>query len=126
MRKVILLVVGACVGLGTLARAEDQPIRTTGWVSDEYCRAQHNKPGGEDCVRKCLQGGPDSRHPEGTPQRMVFVADKTRQVWVVKNPEILKGREGQHVRISGRVDEGQKTIRVTSAAVIGAAKQKEN
>jgi hypothetical protein len=98
--------------------SKPKSINTTGWVSDEACGASHTKPGGEDCVKKCLRGGAHIGHPEWKPQRMVFVTDAEKKIWVVTNPESLKGFEGKHVQIKGQLNVSRKTLRVTSAAAI--------
>jgi hypothetical protein len=88
----------------------------TGWVSDEACGGSHMKPGGEDCVRKCLRGGEGVGHPEWKPQKMVFVIDGSKRILVVENPEALSGREGLHVRVVGRADSKNnlKVLKVSS------------
>ncbi len=96
--------------------AKNKSITATGWVSDESCGALHTKPGGEDCVLKCLRGGAHVGHPEWKPQRMVFVADDGQKIWVVVNPKALKGLEGKHVTITGQLNSATKTLRVTSAS----------
>jgi len=111
----IALTVGAAMALVLSGKAEDKPANLTGWVSDEACGAAHTKPGREDCVRKCLRGGASVGHPEWKAQRMVFVADPDGEIWIVENPEALKGREGGHVSISGRIDRKAKTVRVGEA-----------
>ena len=98
--------------------AEDKPSTVTGWVSDEACGAKHTKSGGADCVRKCLRGGASVGHPEWKPQRMVFVADADGQIWVVDNPDALKGHEGEHVIVTGRMDSKAKTLRVEEAKAV--------
>jgi hypothetical protein len=69
-----------------------------GWVSDSACGAKHTKPGGENCVKKCIRGG-GSAHPEWKAQKMVFVADSDGRVWAVANPSALEGFEGKHVTV---------------------------
>lgn len=120
MKKHVLLIVAACitVQLAIAVTAKTKSINLTAWVSDEACGAAHTKPGGEDCVLKCLRGGADIGHPEWTPQRMVLVTDKGHKTWVVENPEALKGLEGKHVTIAGQLDQTRKTVRVTSASEI--------
>jgi len=90
-------------------------INVTGWVSDEACGAEHTKPGGEDCVKKCLMGGAHVGHPEWKAQRMVFVTDAGQKIWIVANPETLKGFEGQHVQITGQLNVARRIVRVTTA-----------
>jgi hypothetical protein len=94
--------------------AKQRNITATGWVSDEACGAEHTKPGGEDCVRKCLMGGAHVGHPEWKPQRMVFVTDAGKKIWIVTNPESLKGFEGKHVQIKGQLNATKKIVRVTT------------
>jgi hypothetical protein len=121
-RILVALTVGA-LALAPSGNAEDKPADVTGWVSDEACGAAHTKPGREDCVRKCLRGGASVGHPEWKAQRMVFVADPDGQIWIVENPEALKGYEGGHVHISGRIDRKAKTVRVAETK---AMKEDEN
>jgi hypothetical protein len=98
----------------TLVMAADRDQTMSGWVSDAACGVKHTQPGGADCVRKCLKGGQDIGHPEWTPQKMVFVADADKMVWVVTNPAALKGQEGLQVRITARVDAGKDSLRVVN------------
>ncbi len=101
--------------------AKTKPLTVTGWVSDEGCGALHTKPGGEDCVLKCLKGGAHVGHPEWNPQRMVFVTDAGHKIWVVVNPEALKGLEGKRVKITGHLNKATKTVRVTTASEVKTA-----
>jgi hypothetical protein len=100
------------------ASAKSKSITVTGWVSDENCGALHTKPGGQDCVLKCLRGGAHVGHPEWKPQRMVFVTDEGQKIWVVVNPKALKGFEGKHVTITGYLHAASKKIRVTTASEV--------
>ena|SRR5258708_4607563 len=97
-----------------LVMAADRDQTMSGWVSDAACGAKHTQPGGAGCVRKCLKGGQDIGHPEWTAQKMVFVADGDKMVWVVTNPDALKGQEGLHVRITARVDAAKDSLRVVN------------
>jgi hypothetical protein len=122
--SLVALLIGAAMALTPSGNGEDKPASVTGWVSDEACGAAHTKPGREDCVRKCLRGGASVGHPEWKAQRMVFVADPDGQIWIVENPEALKGYEGGHVRISGRIDRKTKTVRVAEAETMKDEKPK--
>jgi hypothetical protein len=104
------LVLGICA---LAAVAGEKRAQVSGWVSDEGCGAKHVKPGGADCIRKCLRGGASVGHPEWKPQRMVLVEDVEKSVWVVQNPEALKDHEGEHVKIAAVVNAAQKSLRVT-------------
>jgi hypothetical protein len=113
-----LLLIAVCLMFSLNAGAsgsKEKRITTTGWISDEACGAEHTKPGGENCVRKCLRGGAHVGHPEWKPQRMVFVTDAGKQIWIVSNPDSLKGFEGQHVQIKGQVNAAKKTLWVATA-----------
>lgn len=66
-----------------------------GWVSDAKCGAKVNA----DCAKKCADAG----------EKLVFVnSDKT--VIPVTNPEALKGHEGHHVTVKGKLDKGMLTV----------------
>lgn len=123
MKKHTLLMAAVCLLLqfAITASAKTKPITVTGWVSDEGCGAQHTKPGGEDCVLKCLRGGAHVGHPEWKPQRMVLVTDEGHRIWVVLNPEALKGLEGKHVSITGQLNSATKKVRVTTASEVKTA-----
>lgn len=118
MKKTIVFTVAALLLLqaAIAGGAKTKSITATGWVSDEGCGALHTKPGGEDCVLKCLRGGAHVGHPEWKPQRMVFVADEGQKIWVVVNPKALKGLEGKHVTITGQLNSATKKLRVTTAS----------
>ena len=120
MKKPIVFMVAAMLlfQVAIAASAKTKSITVTGWVSDESCGALHTKPGGEDCVLKCLRGGAHVGHPEWKPQRMVFVADDGQKIWVVVNPKALKGFEGKHVTITGHLHATSKKIRVTTASEV--------
>jgi len=101
--------------------AKTKSVTVTAWVSDENCGALHTKPGGEDCVLKCLKGGAHIGHPEWKPQRMVLVTDEGQKIWVVLNPEALKGLEGKHVTVTGQLNSATKKFRVSTASEIKTA-----
>ena len=117
MKKAIPLMIAALFlfQIAITGSTKTKSITVTGWVSDEACGAMHTKPGGEDCVLKCLRGGAHVGHPEWKPQRMVFVTDEGHKIWVVVNPKALKGFEGKHVTITGQLNATTKKVRVTSA-----------
>ena len=109
MKAVVLILALLAAGV---SEAEKQDIRLTGWVSDESCGALHTKPGGEDCIQKCIKGA-EHMNPEWTPQRMVFVVDDDHAIWFVENPDALKGYEGKHLTVSGTLDSEKKSVYVT-------------
>ena len=113
------------LALASPAIAREKTARATGWVSDENCGAEHTKPGGAGCIRKCMKGGQDIGHPEWKPQRAVFVSDADKKVWIVQNPEAMRGREGEHVKLTGRFDAARNSVRVVEVALAGS-QEKEN
>ena len=117
--RILFLVAASLIScLSIASSAKTKSITVTGWVSDQACGAAHTKPGGEDCVRKCLRGGAHVGHPEWKAQRMVLVTDKEQKIWVVENPEALKGFEGRHVNITGQLNAAKKTVRIATASEV--------
>jgi hypothetical protein len=82
-----------------------------GWVSDEKCGAKGANAKGAACAAKCVKGG----------EKIVFVNDKDKKVWNVKNPETLQDHVGHHVKLSAHVyPEGD--IHVMSVSMAGKKK----
>lgn len=111
VRRIVLLLICSFGALG-LASAQQKDASRAGWISDEGCGAQHTKPGGADCVKKCWRGGASIGHPEWKPRRAVFVADGSKAVWMIENPEAVKDFPGAHVLLDGKFDSAKKTIHV--------------
>jgi hypothetical protein len=108
MRRQIVLLTLLVPWLATTAYA----VPLTGWISDESCGADHVKPGKESCVEKCLRGGASVGHPEWVPQRMVLVTDDGKTIWIVENPEALKGLAGRHVAVDATFHSRTRSVRV--------------
>ena len=107
MRK-ILFALAALALVSLLATASFAGDATTvnGWISDSKCGAKGANEGAAACTKKCLEGGAS----------IVVVTDKDQKVLTVKNPEALKGHEGHHVAVTGKV-EGD-SIQVDSAKML--------
>jgi len=86
----------------------------TGWVSDEKCGAANASADKADCAKKCIAAG----------QKIVFVTDKDKKVLNVQNPEVLKGHEGHHVKVSAHVDESAGSIHVMNVSMLGKTGKK--
>ena len=114
MRQMKHGLLGMVALAGALGMAADGERTMTGWVSDAGCGAKHTAPGGAGCVRKCLKGGQYIGHPEWTAQKMVLVTDDGKTIWVITNPDALKGQEGLHVRITARLDASKGSLRVVN------------
>jgi len=93
MRK-ILAVSALIVLLATAALAKNQ--RWTGYVSDAKCGAKVDAA----CANKCIEAG----------EKMVFVNDGDKAVIPVANPEALKGHEGHHVMVEGKLENNTLTV----------------
>ena len=109
---------GRCLFMLVALSAAMAAERMVGWVSDAGCGAEHTKPGGEDCVRKCIRGG-EHINPDWKPQKMILVAGDGKGRWTVENPVSLAGLEGKHVRVTAELHKG--SILVKSAEIIEEA-----
>ena len=107
----VLLFVCGLAALRSLS-AQQKSAPRAGWISDESCAAQHTKPGRADCVQKCWRGGASVGHPEWKPQRAAFVADDNHAIWIVENPEAVRGFPAAHVLLAGHFDSAKKTVHV--------------
>jgi hypothetical protein len=76
-----------------------------GWITDSKCGAKGANAGSEACTKKCLDEG----------GKMVVVTDNDQKILLVENPDALKGHEGHHVVVSGRVSGD--SIHVISASM---------
>jgi hypothetical protein len=89
--------------------------RIRGWVSDAACGAEHTKPGGEDCVKKCIRGG-EQINPAWKAQKMILVSEDGGSILVVENPRALAGLEGKHVLVAAQTHPA--SVRIISARII--------
>jgi hypothetical protein len=107
MRK-FLFTLAALALVSLLATASFAGDATTvnGWISDSKCGVKGAHEGAAECTKKCLEGGAS----------MVVVTDKDQKVLTVKNPAALKGHEGHHVAVTGKVDGD--SIQVDSAKML--------
>jgi hypothetical protein len=100
--KRIALTLLAVAFLASVSIAQDAPksaksgksTKLAGWVSDEKCGAKDVD--NADCVKKCAEAG----------SKLVFVSEKDKSVINVDNQDALKGHEGHHVRVTGKLDNG--------------------
>lgn len=94
--KKAMLVMFAFALMANVSFAKDKPkeIKMSGWVSDEKCGAKDID--NADCAKKCAQNG----------SKLVFVSEKDKSLINVDNEDALKGHEGHHVSVSGKLDNG--------------------
>jgi hypothetical protein len=85
---------------------DSSKTKMTGWVVDEKCGAKVANEKGSACAKRCIEGG----------QPVVFVDDKGQDVLKVANQDALKSHAGEHVTVSGSVDNGTLTVQNVSAA----------
>ncbi|HZI56277.1 MAG TPA: hypothetical protein VFF39_05855 [Verrucomicrobiae bacterium] len=105
--KRFLLALCAIALIGTVSQAKDSKPKETkmaGWVSDEKCGVKDID--NADCVKKCAEGG----------SKLVFVSEKDKSVINVDNQDALKGHEGHHVSVVGKLDNG--TLHVDKVAML--------
>ena len=97
MVQMYVQITGAVVVLLLAVAVMRADTKTTldGWVSDANCGAMVNAT----CAKACVQDG----------VRIVFVKSD-RTVLRVANPDALKGHEGDHVKVEGKVDNGVLTV----------------
>jgi len=110
-----LICVSLFFALGLSASTANEQL--AGWISDAACGASHTKPGGEGCVKKCIQGG-EHINPAWKPQKMVLVRDGDSEIWIVENPGSLQGLEGKHVRVSAEIHKDARSILIKSAEML--------
>ncbi|HEV7521081.1 MAG: hypothetical protein JWN42_389 [Candidatus Angelobacter sp.] len=97
MKRLLSVVFAVAFLTSTLCLAKDKAPKDTkmsGWVSDEKCGAKDIDNAA--CAKKCAEGG----------SKLVFVSEKDKSVINVDNPDALKGHEGHHVSVTGKLDNG--------------------
>ena len=96
--KKLLLVLFAVAFLTSASLAKDnkapKETKMSGWVSDEKCGLKDID--NADCAKKCAEAG----------SKLVFVSEKDKSILNVDNQDALKGHEGHHVSVAGKLDNG--------------------
>ena len=86
---------GTRKGADAPAAAAAKAQNFNGWISDEKCGARIDP----DCAKKCQEQG----------VKMVFVnADK--QIFPLSNQDAVKAFAGQHVNLTGKLENGILTV----------------
>ena len=114
MKRLLFVVFALAYLTSTLSLAKDKAPKDTkmsGWVSDEKCGAKDID--NADCAKKCAEGG----------SKLVFVSEKDKSVINVDNPDALKGHEGHHVSVTGKLDNG--TLHVDKLAMLNESGDKK-
>jgi hypothetical protein len=95
MKKVLLVCLGLAVLFFMIISVSVAADQTTvnGWVSDSKCGVKGANAGAEACTKKCLAAG----------AKVVVVTDSDQKVLTVDNPDALKGHEGHHIAVTGKI-----------------------
>jgi hypothetical protein len=89
--------------------ADMSAAKVSGYISDSKCGAMHNGSApNASCVKKCVDGGATA----------VFVDDAKKQVYTIDDPDVVKGHEGHHVAVIGKVDDSAKTIHIAKVSML--------
>lgn len=110
MKKLFVLVALFAMSSFALAASDENGTKNaktetvTGIVSDAKCGAANHDA---DCVKKCAEAG----------EALVIVNDKDKSVMSVKNPEVLKGHEGHHVKVKAQVN-ADNSLQITNVAMM--------
>ena len=95
MRKfLLLLLASALIVLAASVSFAGDAQTVNGWVSDSKCGVRGANADAAACTKKCIGAGASA----------VIVTDKDQKVLSVDNPDALKGHEGHHVAVTGRID----------------------
>jgi hypothetical protein len=68
----------------------------SGWITDAKCAPKVKA----DCAKKCAEAG----------EKLVFVDSDAKTILQVANQDALKGHEGHHVTVKGKLENGTLTI----------------
>jgi hypothetical protein len=109
MKKLLLVLFALTfvTSVTSISLAKDKAPKATkmsGWVSDEKCGAKDID--NADCAKKCAEAG----------SKLVFVSEKDKSILNVDNQDALKGHEGHHVSVTGKVDNG--TLHVDKVSML--------
>jgi hypothetical protein len=97
MTKRVLLIIGLIglyvISMTALAAAKD--ATWDGWISDSKCGAKGANAAHAACAKKCIDAG----------EKPVLVTDKDMKVVNIANPDAVKGHEGHHVQVTGKMND---------------------
>jgi hypothetical protein len=104
-----LFVVVLALSTMPVMAADMSGTKVSGYISDSNCAAKHNSSAPDAaCVAKCIGGG----------AKPVFVDDAKKSVYTIDDPDSVKDHYGHHVAVTGKVDDGAKTIHITNVAML--------
>jgi hypothetical protein len=98
-------VLGISLGLFSAAAYGQDVSGLHGWIEDGTAKT----PGtSSEAVRRSIVAG----------AKYVFVDDTSKNVWVIDDPEVVKGHEGHHVSIDGGIDKVAMTVHIGKVAML--------
>ena len=110
MKKLGFIVL-AFAFMASMSFAKDKAQKVTGYVTDAKCaKADKAGEGHAACAKKCIEGG----------EKAVLVTDTDKKVLNIENADAVKGHEGEHVTITGKVTGD--TVHVDKVSVVKAPK----
>lgn len=114
MKRIALMLLAATflVSVSMAKDAKPKATKMSGWVSDEKCGVKDID--NADCAKKCAEDG----------SKLVFVSEKDKSVLNVENQDALKGHEGHHVTVTGKLDNGTLHVDNVAMAKESGAKKK--
>jgi hypothetical protein len=106
MKKFLFVIMAiAFVATGSFAKdSKPKTVKMSGWVSNDKCGAKDIDNAA--CSKKCVGNG----------SKLVFVSEKDKSVINVDNEDALKGHEGHHISVIGKMDSGM--LHVDSVAML--------
>jgi hypothetical protein len=95
MKKLLLIciVLSLVLFMVTISSAGSKAETVNGYVSDSQCGVKGASADQAECTKKCVAKG----------AKLVVVTDGDQKVLAVDNPDTLKGHEGHHVAVTGKV-----------------------
>ena len=100
MKKMVYSLIGMCFLAVSLAEAQS---------GDAMKQDQMKQDNMNDNMAKAV-----SNSGKVSADGKMFTSDKDNKMWTVSNPEALKGHEGHHVTIKGKIDVAKNQIEITS------------
>lgn len=95
MKRLFPAITASVLLLATAAWAGNSTM--TGWIVDQKCGLKGAHAGAKACSESCIKGGSPA----------VFVSDAKKEVIPINNQDAVKGHEGDHVKVTGSVTDGQ-------------------
>jgi len=93
MRKIVMLLCAAALFVAASMAFAGDAQTVNGYITDAKCGVKGAHAGMEGCAKKCIGAGSPA----------VVVTDSDQKVLTIENPDAIKGHEGHHVAVTGRI-----------------------